>query len=65
MVSGIAASTVFYFVGVPFDVISNVEEITSERENEMEQEQTIPGGIQQTTTESQNVIPVTDVTDIV
>lgn len=65
LVSGIAASTVFYFAGIPFDVISDVEETTSEKESEVQQEQTIPGGLQQTTTENQNVVAVTDVSDIV
>ena len=64
LVSGIAASTVFYFAGIPMRDPAKVEE-AYEEENMDEQEQTIPGGIQQTNTELQNPVVVTDVSDIV
>ena len=64
LVSGIAASTVFYFAGIPMRDPAKVEE-AYEEENMDEQEQTIPGGIQQTNTELQNPVAVTDVSDIV
>ena len=64
LVSGVAASTVLYFTGIPLVNFSEIEE--REQEEEVQQkEQTIPGGVQQTNTEKQDLIAVTDVSDIV
>jgi len=65
LVSGVAASTVFYFTGVPFAATAEDEEKEQKEEAADKEEQTIPGGVQQTDTELQNVVAVTDVSDIV
>lgn len=64
LVSGVAASTVIHFSGISLNLFSESEE-QIEEESTLQENQTIPGGIQQTNTENQNAVAVTDVSDIV
>ncbi len=65
LVSGVAASTVIHFSGISLNLFSEVEDDEKQEINEVQENQTIPGGIQQTNTENQNAVAVTDVSDIV
>lgn len=64
LVAGVAASAVVRFSGVSFEKVSEVEKEDVSKE-EIQEAQTVPGGISQTDTEEQNVVAVTDVSDIV
>jgi len=64
LVSGVAACTVIQFSGLTSNLFIK-EEPVEEPKEELSEEQTIPGGVQQTNTDSQNVVAVTDVSDIV
>lgn len=64
LVAGVAASAVVRFSGVSFEKVSEVEKEDVSKE-EIPETQTVPGGILQTDTEEQNVVAVTDVSDIV
>ena len=65
LVSGVALSTVVYFSGISLNIFAENEKIEEKEDMEEVQEQTIPGGLQQTNTEEQNAVAVTDVSDIV
>lgn len=66
LVAGVAGSTVIHFSGISLGLFSETEEKTEENtDKEVEESQTIPGGLQQTNTSTQNAVAVMDVSDIV
>lgn len=65
LVSGVAGSAVIHFSGITLNLFSEIEEEDEDDVKEIEAEQTIPGGIQQTSTEIQTSATVMDVSDIV
>lgn len=63
LVSGVAFSTVIQFSGISLDLFSKEKE--EPYIEQPEQEQTIPGGLQQTDTNVEQVMAIMDVSDIV
>lgn len=65
LVSGVAFSTVLQFSGVTQNLFIEPEPENEKEQMEEEFSQTVPGGIQQTNTTTENAVSVMDVSDIV